>query len=44
MFEKALLSNGTCIFAYLVIVAQQWVSMLQYYVWMENTMHVVGNL
>jgi hypothetical protein len=37
---KELLSNGSCIFAYLAIIAQQWVYVLQY----TNTMHIIGNL
>lgn len=44
MFVKALLSNASCIFAYLMVVAQQGICVLQYYVWMENTMHIVSNL
>jgi hypothetical protein len=31
LFPKPLLSNGSCIFAYLAVVAQQRVCMLQYY-------------
>jgi hypothetical protein len=30
LFAKPLLSNGCCTFAYLVLVAQQWVYMPQY--------------
>jgi hypothetical protein len=30
LFAKPVLSNGCCIFAYLVVVAQQWVYMPQY--------------
>jgi hypothetical protein len=30
LFAKALVSNGSCIFAYLEVVAQQRVYMLQY--------------
>jgi hypothetical protein len=30
MFEKPLLNNGSCMFAYLAVVAQQRVYMLQY--------------
>jgi hypothetical protein len=31
LFAKPLLSNGCCIFAYLVVVAQQWVYTPHYY-------------
>jgi hypothetical protein len=31
LFAKPLLSDGCCIFAYLAVVAQQWVYMPQYF-------------